>query len=138
MAWHGRTGLEDGRRCGRRGPSGAASGPGDMTAGDEFPPPRGRLFPFLPTGTELGVYVSIECCWHSALFAVCYRYRPLVALGKTPWGARFLDRTCHFFEDRGGRLAAGERRCSCVCAHTRTPTERGAAVRQLRPHTHNC
>ena len=63
-------------------------------------------FGFLPTGTELGIYVGIECLWHVSLFSVCYRYRPLVALGKTPWGRNFLKSTKSFLASKGGRMAA--------------------------------
>ena len=72
-------------------------------AAEESEPGR---FGFLPTGTELGIYVGIECLWHVSLFSVCYRYRPLVALGKTPWGRNFLKSTKSFLASKGGRMAA--------------------------------
>lgn len=84
-----------------------ADGGGSSTppslATEESEPGR---FGLLPTGTELGIYVGIECLWHVSLFSVCYRYRPLVALGKTPWGRNFLKSTKSFFASKGGRMAA--------------------------------
>ena len=80
-------------------------------------------FGFLPTGTELGIYIGIECLWHVSLFTFCYRYRPLVALGKTPWGRKFIDGSKSFFEARGGRMAAAG---STTAAFFESPWKRAA------------
>ncbi|CAB9502880.1 expressed unknown protein [Seminavis robusta] len=40
---------------------------------------------------SLGFYVAIETAWHLALFAACYRYRPMMRLSKTAAGKRVLQ-----------------------------------------------
>lgn len=42
---------------------------------------------------SLGAYVFIESTWHIALFAVCYRYRPLYQLSqKSAYGRRLVQK----------------------------------------------
>jgi len=39
---------------------------------------------------SLYYYIGIEAAWHVALFAACYRYRPLVQLSKSDVGQRVI------------------------------------------------
>ena len=84
-----------------RMPGGVLMAPDNKPLGSTHTPTRdeqgqGRFLGFLPSGLELGVYGSIELCWHASLVAVCYRFRPLVHLGKTPWGRKLVDKSKTF------------------------------------------
>jgi hypothetical protein len=41
---------------------------------------------------SLGSYITIEAVWQVTLFAACYKYRPLVRLGRSERGQRILHK----------------------------------------------
>lgn len=68
---------------------------------DPESPPQTTRHPLLARwGLQTRLYAGIEGVWHVCLFAVCYRYAPVIRLGNSPWGRKFLERAKQFVASR--------------------------------------
>lgn len=74
-------------------------------------------------GPALKYYVGLETVWHVALFAVCWRYQPLVALSRTPWGRQVGS----WMNRRVGSGAAAQGKESRMAKFMKTPWQRATA-----------